>query len=134
MASWLKTVGKIALEVGKVAPVVGPIVKVIAPSTAPGVQAVVNHADDLVQVAQIVLQAEAMGQAIQAPGAQKLQMAAPLVAQMLLSSSLLAGKTIADPVKFQFGCQQLAAGMADILNSLEAPATTVPPPTSGSST
>ncbi len=69
-------------------------------------------------MAGIIQQIEIIGQKMQTPGAQKLQMAAPLVAQVILQSSVLANHKIANSDLFQQGCTKVADGWADILNSL----------------
>ena len=117
--SWLKRVGAIALAVGKAAPVAGPIIAAVVPGDKDN--AIIAKAIPTIdQIAQIIVQAEIMGQSLSLSGTDKLLAASPAVAHMVIQSSLFAGKTIDDPVKFQFGCQQIAAGMADCLNSLKA--------------
>jgi hypothetical protein len=44
-------------------------------------------------------------------------MAAPLIAQAILQSSLMAGHTLADPVLFKQGATKIADGLADVLNA-----------------
>ena len=79
---------------------------------------------DLAQIGDAITTAEAMGQAIAAPGAQKLTMAAPLVAQILLDSAVVAGKPIANQDLFSQGAKKIADGMADVLNSIHPDAAT----------
>ena len=74
---------------------------------------------DLASIAEIITQVEVMGQVLGSPGADKLRAATPLVAQIVLQSSILARHEIANPELFRAGCQQIAAGMADVLNSLK---------------
>ena len=74
---------------------------------------------DLTILAGIIINAEAMGQALDIKGPDKLKAAAPLVAQMVLQSSLLAHRKIKDPVLFKQGCTKMGDGMADLLNSLD---------------
>lgn len=121
MPSWLKTLGTVGLAVGKVIPVISPFATA-AGAFIPGDKddkAIATTLTTLDHVANVVVAAERMGAAISAPGAQKLQMATPEVVSLLLQSSLLAGKHIADPVKLQSGAQKIADGMADVLNSLK---------------
>lgn len=122
--SWLKALGKGLLAAGKVAPVVGPIVSAVVPGAAAVVNspAVARTLDSLDEIANIIMVAEVMGQQAGSTGAQKLAAATPLVIQSVLATSVLTGKTIADPALFQLGCQKIGSGMADVLNSLQAPA------------
>jgi hypothetical protein len=68
----------------------------------------------------VITMVEAIGQAasVPMPGAEKLKVATPLVAQIILSSSMLAQHKIGDEVLFRQGCTSIASGMADVLNSL----------------
>ena len=73
---------------------------------------------DLSEIASIVVNVEGVGQALKLAGPQKLQAAAPLVANAILQSSILVNHTINDQALFQQGAQKIADGMADVLNSL----------------
>jgi hypothetical protein len=79
---------------------------------------------DLSQIGDAVIQAEAIGQALNLPGAQKLIGATGPVSQIILDSALVAGKPIAQPDLFKRGSTKVADGMADILNSLHPDAAT----------
>lgn len=96
-----------------------PIAQVAAPGTVPIIQTVVN---DLQQIGNIIVQVEAIGQALALTGAQKLTASAPLVAQVIMSSSLLVGHVIADQPKFTAAVNGIASNFADLLNSLQADA------------
>lgn len=96
-----------------------PIAQVAAPGTVPIIQTVVN---DLQQIGNIIVQVEAIGQALALTGAQKLTASAPLVAQVIMSSSLLVGHVIADQAKFTAAVNGIASNFADLLNSLQADA------------
>lgn len=74
---------------------------------------------DLTILAGIIVNAEAMGQALGIAGPEKLKAAAPLVGQMMLQSSLLAHRKIKDPVLFLRGSTKIGDGMADVLNALD---------------
>ena len=74
---------------------------------------------DLKAIETIIVQVEGVGQVLGLPGPDKLRAASPLVAQMVLQSSVVAGRKIADPALFQRGAQKIADGMADVLNSLK---------------
>jgi len=115
---WLKTVGKIIIEASKIATGFGPVIKTIAPDRA-GV--ITTITDSLNQVADIVVTIEAVGATLQLPGNQKLQAATPLVAQIIMKSDMMIGKKIDDQAKFNLGCQKIADGIVDILNSVKDP-------------
>lgn len=95
-----------------------PLIAGLAPSRAAQVESV---ADDLTKISGIVAAIEVVGQAMTAPapGAEKLKMAAPLVAQVILQSDVLVGRKIKNPELFQQGCANIAGGMADVMNSLD---------------
>lgn len=117
--TFLNKFGRVVGEIGKVvAGVAGimPIVEKIDPAHAPVYQTV---SKDLEQIGGIVLTLESVGSTLGLPGAQKLQATAPLIGQVVLQSSMLAGRKIKDPALFQRGCTKLGDGMADILNSVE---------------
>lgn len=121
---WLKKVGSIigkaGLIAGQVAGVIPQIQRVYQLPAQTG--SVVNTVqNDLEQIGAIIVTIEAVGQALNLAGPDKLKAAAPLVAQAILQSSLLVGHKIQDEAKFQQGCAKLADGMVDILNSLDDP-------------
>ena len=113
--SFLKKLGQIA----QVAVKLTPYGQLIAPLLPAGAQGSVAHVLDTISgVAAVVMQAEMMGQALSLPGADKLKAATPAVAQMILQSSMIAGKKIHDEALFKLGAEKVASGVADILNSL----------------
>lgn len=115
--NFLKKFGQVALKITQIALGAVPLFSGVVPGGAGTITHIVDY---LQQVAGAVQQVEIFGQALGLPGTQKLIAATPAVAQIILQSSLMAGRKISDPVKFQAGCQQMAAGMADVLNSLKA--------------
>lgn len=115
--TFLKKLGEIILKFTEIATGIGPLLSTAYPQSATAVTTVTS---DLSQIAQIIAQVEAMGQALNIAGPQKLTAAAPLVAQIVLSSSLLVNQKIDDPVMFQKACTEIAGGVADLLNSLKA--------------
>jgi len=120
MGGWLKKAGMVLLKVTEILTGFGPIITRIIPGTKDD-QIVAAATHELSQIAAIVTQVEAMAAALALPlpGDQKLLMATPLVAQIILQSSMMAHHEIADPVKFRAGCASMASGMADVLNSLK---------------
>src|SRR5262245_16225166 len=117
--SWLKKVGSVALQVGKVLPTVGPIVTAVIPGTKDD-QIVAAATTTVDQLVNIIVSIEKAGQAINAAGAQKAAMAAPLIAQAILQSTALAGKQIGDEPAFLAACGKIGADLADALNALKA--------------
>lgn len=118
--SFLKKFGQIAGTVGKIAGQVAGILPAV-PAVIPGVpkDTVQVVSQDLNQIAAIALNVEVIGQALGLTGTQKLTAASPLVAQVILQSSILANHKISNPDLFKQGVDRVAGGMADILNSLE---------------
>lgn len=113
---FLTKLGQILLKATEIVSGIAPYASAVFPGHDKEIQIVSN---DLAQVANVVVQVEAVGQVLQLPGASKLIAAAPGVAQVILQSSLLVGRKIADPALFKQGTTKVADGMADILNSLK---------------
>jgi hypothetical protein len=114
--SFLTKLGQVALKGVQVAIGLAPMVSpFLPPSAQPIAQTVTN---DLTTIGGIIGSVEAAGQALALPGVDKLKAATPLVAQAVISSSLMVGKKIADPELFNRGAKKMADGMADILNSI----------------
>ena len=83
--------------------------------------------DTMVQIAQMIGIVEAIGQAATTPmaGPEKLRVATPLVAQVILASSMLSGHKIGDELLFRQGCEKIASGMADVMNSIKGQPPTI---------
>ena len=113
---FLTKLGNILLKATQIVTGFAPLAKVAMPGQADKIDVI---SQDLAEVAQVVSTMEVIGQTLKIPGAQKLQGVTPLVAQIILRSAIVANHKIQDPVLFQGGCQKIADGMADILNSLE---------------
>jgi hypothetical protein len=112
---FLKKAAEIVLRVTALVSGFAPLVTATDPKTG----AIVSKAEnELAAVAGVIQQVEVFGQALGIKGPQKLIAATPAVAQVLLASSMLAGKKIANPELFKQGSQKIADGAADILNSL----------------
>jgi len=93
-----------------------PLVQAVAPSTT---SAVAKIADRLDLATKIVIDAEIMGQAINAPGTQKAAMAAGPMFQLLLDLPILQGKKPKDPEKAKADAEKLGGALADFLNDFE---------------
>jgi hypothetical protein len=113
--SFLSKFGKFVLKGLSIVTGIAPIVSQAVPGSAQTIQVV---SQDLAQVADIVTKIEVIGQQLGKPGAEKLALAAPLVADVIIKSSLLANQKIDNPALFSQGSKKIADGMADILNSL----------------
>lgn len=114
--TFLKKLGSILLKATQIAAGIAPFAEALLPNEAGKIQVA---SQDLAQIATIITQVETIGQALGQPGTAKLTGAAPLVAQVILQSSILANHKIANPTLFQQGATKIADGMADILNSLQ---------------
>lgn len=116
--NFLKKLADTIVRIAGIATGFIPLVQGIMPSRSAEVQTV---SDDLTKVAGIIATVEAAAAAMTTPaaGAEKLKMATPLVAQVILQSDMLVGHKVKDAQKFQAGCASVASGVADILSSLE---------------
>lgn len=112
---FLTKFGQVALTVTKAILGFMPMAQQFVPSG--GVAATVVSDIDL--IAQAICQVEIVGQALQLPGTAKLTGSAPLIAQIILKSSIVANHKIENAALFQQGCTSIASGMADVLNSLK---------------
>lgn len=123
---WLKKAGLIIGQVTAAVVGLGPLITAFTP-TKKDDDAMPIIADTLNQLAGIVTTVEAMAGALTMPlpGDQKLLMATPLVAQVILQSSLMARHKIDDPIKFKAGCAAIASGIADVMSSLKDDVETV---------
>ncbi len=127
--TFLSKLGKVMQIAGKVVAVItgfGPALAALTP-TKKDDELLAKLADPLTQVAAIIVQVEGMAQALDQPlpGTQKLQMATPIVAQIILNSGVMVGKEIRDPALFKQGAASIASGMADVLNSIKEQAVQV---------
>lgn len=118
--TFLKKAAEIILKAVGIASGFLPLLQGVIPERA--ADKVAEVSDDLTKVAGIIVTVESAAQALSSPlpGAEKLKMATPLVAQVILQSDVLVGKKIDNPVLFQQGSASIASGMADVLNSLKA--------------
>lgn len=115
--SFLKRLGQIALKVVVGIDTFAPLVKGF---TSDRVDAIIDRVGDYTtQAADVIVQAEIMGQALQLGGSQKLKAAAPAMAQVILRSDAMVGKKIKDAATFERGVLKITDGWADVLNSLD---------------
>lgn len=118
--TFLSKLGKIIATVTGLFLGFAPVIQ----KTYPGTGGVIDTVSkDLAEVGTVVANIEAIGQLKGLSGADKAKAAGPLVAQIVLNSSLVAGKKIANPDLFQQGCQNISGGVADVLNSLHEDST-----------
>jgi hypothetical protein len=115
--TFLKKLGTILANVAGIAVGIGPIIQPFLGSGKAGAVAgtVVN---DLTQIGSLVAVLESAGVSSNLTGPQKLQALIPLVANIVKTSELVSGKKIADDAKFTLGCQEIAQGVVDVLNSI----------------
>lgn len=92
----------------------------IPASVSNSVPGLVKIEDDISKIANIIIDVEAMGQALSITGPDKLKAAGPLVSQIILKSSILVNHEIADQALFTKGCASIGSGFADVLNSLKS--------------
>lgn len=112
---FLTKFGQIINRALQIAGIFSPIVSTTAPQSTGIVQTV---STDLAEVAGVITNVEAFGQALSLKGPDKLKAAVGPVSQIILQSSLLANHKIALPDLFTQGSTKIADGMADVLNSL----------------
>ena len=115
MLTFLKKAGQIILEAGQIALGFGPVIQTMYPSTQ---NVVAKATSDLQGLGQVIITVEAIGQALNLSGTQKLSAAAPLIAQAILQTDLMIGHKIQDPATYNKGAQEIAQGLVDIYNSL----------------
>jgi len=119
--TFLQKLGKVLATIANVAAVAAGIGPILQPFLGSGTASKIasTAVNDLTSIGQVVLQAETLIQGT-GTGATKLSAATPLVAQIVQTSELIAGKKIANEALFIQGSQKITSGMADILNSLHA--------------
>lgn len=117
--TFLKKLGQIILSVAGVAAGIGPIVLPFLGSGKAGTVATVAL-NDLTSLGQTIATIEAAGAAVPGiTGAQKLAMATPLIANIIKTSELVAGKKIANPALFTKASGEFAQATVDLLQSLD---------------
>lgn len=114
--SGLKKFGQIVANIAGIATGLGPIFQASLPAQAGTIGKVES---EIQQFADVIKNVEAVGQVLGLPGPDKLKAAAPLVAQVLLKSALMAGHEY-DPALLTSGATKIADGYADVVNSIKA--------------
>ena len=115
--TFLKKLGVILARGVQVVVGFGPLISSMVPSVA-GTVAIVSKS--LSEIAAIVAQVEAMGVALKLTGAQKLEAATAASVSIVLQSTMMVGRKIADPILFRSGVGQIVNGTVAVLNSLKA--------------
>lgn len=80
---------------------------------------IVNKVEDsLMLISGAVATVEAIGQALNIHGPDKVKAAAPLISQVILQSSFMLNKKIDNPELFNKACAAIGSDFADLMNSL----------------
>lgn len=111
--NFLKKFGSAILKVTQIVTGLGPVFSATIPQSSGAV-----ITSELQQLAGVIATVETVGQALGTAGADKAKAAGPLVAQVILQSSFMVGKKIADEALFTKACTALGGDVADLLNSL----------------
>ena len=118
--TFLKKLGTILLNVAGIATGVGPI---IMPFLGSGKAAQVEGkvVNDLTSIGSLIVQIETAFAAVPgSTGAQKLQAAIPLVANVIKTSEMVSGKKIANEALFTQAVTEYTQATVDLLNSIHA--------------
>lgn len=120
MSSLLSKIGAALNAVNPVLAIASGIILPFLPQDKQAVEqrAMTTALSDLGVLGGIITNVEAVGQALNIAGPDKLRAAAPQVAQAILGSALLANHKVANAALFTQGSTKMADGLADILNSL----------------
>lgn len=119
--TFLKKLGSVLAQGIALATGMWPLVSRFFGSNTAAANTATTVVNDLTQVGQIVVQAEAMFQGA-GTGPSKLAAAAPLVANVIKTSELVSGHKISDEAGFTKACQEITSAVADLLNSLDSSA------------
>lgn len=129
LGGFLKKAGAAIINVASIVELGYPILGRFIPKPAQEYAgAAVN---DLEQIAGVVTSIEAISASLptQLTGEQKFAAALPLVTKAISSSSVLAGKKIANQTLFQSACREYAQATVDMLNALDPDSMVVTPVT-----
>lgn len=113
--TFLKKLGGIIAQVSGIFLGFAPFLTKEVPGTGNVVQIV---SKDLAAIADAVTNAEAIGQLQGLSGADKAKALGPIVAQIIMSGTLVANKKIGDQAGFLAACTTIGGGVADLLNAI----------------
>lgn len=126
MKSVLKKIGEAAMAASSFIPIYGPAIRATVVAISGGskhadsVEHMITSVGDGLIIAQnIVLAAEAAGNAISVPGAQKAAMTAPALHQLLMTLPLLQGKKPKDATQAMEKAKAVGGALADYFNQFE---------------
>lgn len=115
----MKFLSKLAEIFQKGLQIVGLFQPVISQVNSQAGEVVKVVSQDLAQIFDATVDAEKIGAALKLPGDQKLQVAIPLIGDIILKSAALSNHSIANQDLYNQGLAKLASGAADIVNSLK---------------
>ena len=119
--TFLKKLGQIIATGIELLTGLGPILSASLPSVAGPLQVV---SKDLMAVANVVIQVEAIGASLGLVGADKLRAATGPVVQILMQSELLLGKPITDAAALNTAAQSMINAVVAMLNAIHPSAAT----------
>lgn len=124
--TFLKTLGRYIVEGLQILAGIQPV---FASNNQANIGTVITKVEsDLQQLVGIITTVEAVGTSLGLAGTDKVRAAGPLVAQLILQSSMMVGKSVANGPAFAAAAQTIAGGVADLLNSLSAQSIVTAPP------
>ncbi len=118
--TFLKKLGQVLLQVVGVATGMGPLIAPFLGSGSKAATVAGTVVNDLTSIGSVVVQIETAFQALgpSVTGAQKLAAAIPLVANIIKTSEMVAGKKIANETLFTQAVTEYTQATVDLLNSL----------------
>jgi hypothetical protein len=122
MPSWLKKVGQVALRVGEVTPY-GNYLKIFTPPAVDkAIDTIIAKTSHLDEIGKAIINAEVVSNTLSSSlsGSEKLKLATGPTAQILLDFLGMRGIEVVDEKLFLEGSQDVANGIAKILNSGKA--------------
>jgi hypothetical protein len=118
--TFLKKLGQVLLQVVGLATGMGPLIAPLLGSGSKAASVEGTVVNDLTSIGTVVVQIETAFQALgpSSTGAQKLAAAIPLVANIIKTSELVAGKKVANEALFTQAVTEYTQATVDLLNSL----------------
>lgn len=117
VGGFLKKVGDVIVKGVEVWTGFEPIIASALPGTAGAAVQVVSK--DLAEISNLVITAEAIGQASGLAGPAKAAAVGPLIGQLVVQTAPFLDKKIGDPVKFQAAMVTIAGGFADAWSAVD---------------